>query len=267
MSKEKRPGFLRWLFGFGTTKPMKKAGLKREASKQSAAKAHPHVQKARPPLAEGRKQKPQAPRPGAKPKASPASGPTAPPGVRSPDERPTRTRKSAPPNDEPSPKTPMPRTPGPTPPPRAPHIAAMEDEAEGPAELSIDPDYLRILIVKVRAFMGREATVMPDDASNPTEDARPAPALQEEANDLTREEVVEEIRSLSASEQAELVALMWLGRDDGSAEDWDELVTQARERRVTPTESYLLDHPLVAEYWLEGMDRLGLGGLVRDDTL
>jgi len=54
---------------------------------------------------------------------------------------------------------------------------------------------------------------------------------------------------------------MWLGRDDGDADDWEELVAQAHERRETPTEDYLLDQPLVAEYWLEGMERLGLGGL------
>jgi hypothetical protein len=143
----------------------------------------------------------------------------------------------------------------------------VEDEAKGPTELAIDPDYLCILIVKVRAFMGNEAGVVADDVYNSTDDAMLAPALQEEANDLTREEVVEEIRGLSASEQAELVALMWLGRDDGSAEDWDELVTQARERRETPAEGYLLDQPLVAEYWLEGMERLGLGGLVRHGSL
>jgi hypothetical protein len=28
-----------------------------------------------------------------------------------------------------------------------------------------------------------------------------------------------------------------------------------------PTENYLLDHPPLAEHWLDGMERLGLGGL------
>jgi hypothetical protein len=129
------------------------------------------------------------------------------------------------------------------------------------AELSIDPDYLRSLIVKLRAFMGKEENEIPDDASNPSDDELPASALQEEAGDLTREEVVEEIRGLSRLQQAELVALMWLGRDDGNPEDWNGLVRQAIERRETPTERYLLDQPLLAEYWLEGMERLGLGGL------
>jgi len=131
-------------------------------------------------------------------------------------------------------------------------------------ELSIDPDYVRRLIVKVRSFMGKEETDLPDDASNPTDDEMPSSALQDEASDLSREEVVEEIRGLDRREQAELVALMWLGRDEGDPEDFEALVREALERREVPTEDYLLDHPLVAEHWLEGMERLGLGGLTQD---
>jgi hypothetical protein len=70
------------------------------------------------------------------------------------------------------------------------------------------------------------------------------------------------VRGLDSRKQAELVALMWLGRGDGEPEEWNELVQQALERREVPTEVYLLDHPLLAEHWLEGMERLGLGGLV-----
>jgi hypothetical protein len=130
--------------------------------------------------------------------------------------------------------------------------------------LSIDPGYLRRLVVKVRSFMGKEAQDLPDDAPNPTDDAMPASALQDEEDDLSREEVVEEIRGLEPREQAELVALMWLGRDEGDPEEFEALVKQALERREVPTENYLLDHPQVADYWLEGLDRLGLGGLVED---
>lgn len=132
------------------------------------------------------------------------------------------------------------------------------------AELSIDPDYLRRLIVKVRSFMGKEETDLPDDGSNPIDDEVPLGALQDEEDDLSREEVVEEIQGLTPRQQAELVALMWLGRGDGEPEEWNELLARAIERREVPTENYLLDHPLLAENWLDGMERLGLGGLVAD---
>jgi uncharacterized protein DUF3775 len=132
------------------------------------------------------------------------------------------------------------------------------------AELSIDPDYLRHLIVKVWSFMAKEDTDFPDDGSNPIDDEMPPGALQEEEGDLSREEVIEEIQGLTPRQRAELVALMWLGRGDAEPEEWDDLVARAIERREVPTENYLLDHPQLAEHWLDGMERLNLGGLVTD---
>ena len=72
------------------------------------------------------------------------------------------------------------------------------------AELSIDPQYLRNLILKVRAVMGKEGTVVTDEASNFTDDDAPPESLQVESCDLSREELVEELRGLSRFEQAEL---------------------------------------------------------------
>ena len=95
------------------------------------------------------------------------------------------------------------------------------------ANLTIDPDYVRMLVVKVRAIMGKEANEIPDVGSNFTDDDAPPSAFQEEADDLSREEVVEEIQGLDPRERAELVALMWLGRGDAGPEEWGELVTQA----------------------------------------
>jgi hypothetical protein len=98
------------------------------------------------------------------------------------------------------------------------------------AALSIDPDYLRHLIVKVRSFMAKEDTDLPDDGSNPIDDEMPPGALQEEEGDLSREEVIEEIQGLTPRQRAELVALMWLGRGDAEPEEWDDLVARAFER-------------------------------------
>ncbi len=127
-------------------------------------------------------------------------------------------------------------------------------------ELSIEPDYIRRLVFKVRTFMADEAPVIPDPGGNPSDDELPT-TLQDGFDDLSREEIIEEIEGLGPAKQDELVALMWLGRDDGSPEDWPELLKMARERRETPTPHYLLDHPLVADYWANGLDILGYGSL------
>jgi hypothetical protein len=112
--------------------------------------------------------------------------------------------------------------------------------------------------------MAKEDTDFPDDGSNPIDDEIPLGALQDEEGDLSREEVIEEIQGLTPRQRAELVALMWLGRGDGEPEEWDDLVARAFERREVPTENHLLDHPQLAEDWLDGMERLNLGGLVGD---
>jgi len=116
------------------------------------------------------------------------------------------------------------------------------------AALSLDPDYLRMLVLKVRAFLGNEDAKVPEEGSNPTDDVMSSSIFQEDSDDLSHEELIEEIRGLDARQQVELVALMWLGRDEGAPEEFGDLVRLAASRREVPTENYLLDHPLVAEY-------------------
>ena len=127
--------------------------------------------------------------------------------------------------------------------------------------LSITPAHIHMLILKARAVMVKEGLVTPDTGGNPTDDPV-ADALQDEPDDLTREELVEELEGLNEDQLTELVALMWLGRGDSEVEEWDELVRLAGERQETPTIGYLLDHPLVADDWAEGLDRLGYGTLL-----
>jgi hypothetical protein len=55
-----------------------------------------------------------------------------------------------------------------------------------------------------------------------------------------------------------LVALMWVGRGDFEPEEFLSTVELARGQKELPTPEYLLRHPLVAEHWAEGADRLGI---------
>lgn len=122
-------------------------------------------------------------------------------------------------------------------------------------ELSIPPAYLRRIILKTRAIMAREGLVMPEIGGNPSDDEVPA-TLQEPPEDLLRQELVEEIDALDVDHQNELVALMWIGREDLEPEEWTEALAMANRRREGPTSEYLLTHPLVADYWASGLDLL-----------
>lgn len=123
--------------------------------------------------------------------------------------------------------------------------------------LSIDLDYLARLIVKVRGLEAREGVVDPASGSNATDDGM-RDVLQDAPGDLSRPEVVREIAGLNERQQAELVALLWIGRGDAEPEEWLQTVETARERKEVPTPRYLLSDPLLPEYWREGAARLGI---------
>ncbi|MEM6564350.1 MAG: DUF3775 domain-containing protein [Pseudomonadota bacterium] len=66
------------------------------------------------------------------------------------------------------------------------------------------------------------------------------------------------IASLNEDEKANLVALMWVGRDSFAAEEFDEALLEARREASAPTENYLSGIPGLAEHLENGMDALGI---------
>jgi hypothetical protein len=123
--------------------------------------------------------------------------------------------------------------------------------------LSISSDFIAGMVVKVRGIQAKEGLVDPDSGSNPVDDNM-VDVLQDDPNDLSRSEVYHLINQLDEREQAELVALMWIGRGDAEPEEWEETVELAREAKEGPTGRYLLRQPLVAELWQEGAEKLGI---------
>jgi hypothetical protein len=65
------------------------------------------------------------------------------------------------------------------------------------------------------------------------------------------------IGALSEDEQIELVALAWLGRGDGTIEDWSDLRAQAASAHNRRTAQYLLGLPLLADHLEEGLSLFG----------
>jgi len=121
--------------------------------------------------------------------------------------------------------------------------------------LSISSDYLARLIVKARGIQAKADEVDPDSGSNAIDDGM-RDILQDDPDDLSREELREELQGLNERQQAELVALMWTGRGDAEPEEWEDTVRLARELKDGPTPLYLMRHPLAGEHWEEGAVRL-----------
>ena len=75
------------------------------------------------------------------------------------------------------------------------------------------------------------------------------------------------IADLTEDDQAQLTAVMWIGRGTFDAEDLAEAVATARAEKTTPTEDYLMGEPRLADYLEAGMDALGLSPEDEEDDL
>ena len=124
-------------------------------------------------------------------------------------------------------------------------------------ELSISEQKLCFIIAKAREFDVKDVVTDPDDSSNATDDAMLS-VLEDHKDDPVVQELVAVIFAMSEDEQIDLVALTWLGRGDGTIEDWSELRAEAARAHNRRTASYLLGIPLLSDYLEEAISQFGI---------
>jgi len=124
-------------------------------------------------------------------------------------------------------------------------------------DLSISAEKLCFIITKAREFDVKDVVTDPDDASNPADDAMIA-VLEDHRDDPVVQELSAVINAMSEDEQVDLVALTWLGRGDGTLEDWDELRAEAARAHNRRTAAYLLGIPLLADYLDDAISQFGI---------
>jgi Protein of unknown function (DUF3775) len=123
-------------------------------------------------------------------------------------------------------------------------------------ELAISAEKVGFLIEKTREFDVKEGATDPDSGSNGADDNMID--VLEDGDDPVVSEITGFINAMTEDEQVDLVALMRLGRGDGTIEEWDDLRREAADGRNRRTASYLLGEPLVSDYLAEGLDAFGL---------
>lgn len=123
-------------------------------------------------------------------------------------------------------------------------------------DIEIAPEKVAHVIIKAREF---DAKVGAWDNSAEDGDAAedPSAILEDYSNDPTVAEIAGFIDALNDDEQAELVALAWVGRGTFEPEEFGEAVETARAEKTNATASYLLGLPLLADYLEEGLEKLG----------
>ena len=122
--------------------------------------------------------------------------------------------------------------------------------------LDIAPEKVAHVIIKTREYDAKVGA-WNDTREEGDAEEDPSAILEDFANDPTRAELVGFIDALNYDEQANLVALAWVGRGTFEKEEFAEAVETARNERVNTTAGYLLGMPLLADYLEEGLEKLG----------
>lgn len=120
--------------------------------------------------------------------------------------------------------------------------------------LTIPLSSLGWIILKAREFDVKDV-----DTSEGGDEDDPYGVLEDRPDDPVFDELTGWINDMNETQRAELVALFWLGRDEGDASDFPGLVEEARglQSPQHDTARYLLGSPLVADYIEDGLERLG----------
>lgn len=134
--------------------------------------------------------------------------------------------------------------------------------------LTVNADVVCRLIELSHIFHGQEGLVIPDEMDNsvlndsvsiadsPADDA-PRQMMASHGDETALQEFKTIINEMDPGQQQEVVALLWLGREDYTLEEWDGVVEQARDQWTPDTAEYLIDHPLLASYLETGLELHG----------
>ncbi len=133
----------------------------------------------------------------------------------------------------------------------------MAETRENLPELSISPEKICFIITKAREFDAKDVVTDPGDSSNATDDGMVS-VLEDHKDDPVVQEISAAIFGMVEDEQVDLVTLAWLGRGDGTLDDWDELRAEAARAHNKRTASYLLGFPLLANYLEDGLSQFGI---------
>jgi hypothetical protein len=136
-------------------------------------------------------------------------------------------------------------------------VIGVPQEERAMPELLISPEKVGFLIEKAREFDVKEENSDPDSGSNGADDDM-IDVLEDNGHDPVVREITGFINALTEDEQIDLVALMRLGRGDGSIEEWKDLRREAAEGRNGRTAGYLLGEPMLGDLLAEGLDEFGL---------
>jgi hypothetical protein len=135
------------------------------------------------------------------------------------------------------------------------------------SELRVSTETVCFLIAKARAFDVKVPPSELNDGADPIDDDFVEALEDSPASDATEEELRRALEALNGAELADVVALMWLGREATPAESWEEVLQQVGEARIDHPVDYLMGTPLLGDYLEEGLAQMGRSCADSGETL
>lgn len=135
-------------------------------------------------------------------------------------------------------------------------------ESSGATELNVDADLVRLIVAKSRAAL----FTMPDaeadealeeievDAATTVEVPDDTLLSDEAMPDATREEASAMIDALNVDEQAEILALTYIGRGDYEPAELETAVREAKARATGPASATLFEIEVFPSHLENGLD-------------
>jgi len=118
--------------------------------------------------------------------------------------------------------------------------------------LTIAPISAFAIVEKARQYDAKVPGTDPDSGSNPTDDDS-IDALEFAPGDDTRNELLGAIDDLNDDEQADLVALVLLGRGDVTRDEWQAARRTADDIGRDKIPEFIAEIPLVSDYLEDGL--------------
>jgi hypothetical protein len=123
--------------------------------------------------------------------------------------------------------------------------------------LAISPEKVAFVIIKAREFDVQDANSDPDPGSNGADD-KMIDVLEDHPDNPVRQEIHAFIGALDDDEKADLIALMQLGREDGTMEEWEAMRAQGLREHGGRVAAYLLGQPLVSDFLEDGLEQFDI---------
>ena len=128
------------------------------------------------------------------------------------------------------------------------------------AELRISSEKVCAFIEAAREVAGKVPSTA-GDRTTTGDDSRlvtlEGPEGDGEDEDARRRQMVEFIAGLNVEEQADLLALIWLGRGDYDLAEWDDALAEAEARIAARDPDYMIGDAALPEYLGGGLEAFG----------